>query len=783
MDWSWPERRKWVVNMARISASNTGKITINMNRFEGGMATDFKNGIPNSYYDSEALDTRSIPSQMSLEPGLRTIVNNDVITDLIQSMTQDQNGVKWALGDKGNVYRFDEKTNIPTLVGTIPEDGGAGIIYNQMTDYIYVSGQQSISSYGPVTGYGGLNKTIQPTWQYNVFSKSADISAGVTNLYNNATTNYNWYGRNNLGINGGVGANSGVTSVSQVGANPQAGVTGSGIPAYTNVNIPNGIIDVGNNNFTSFMPGIEPFYSIAVYIVAKGTGNLTLTLHDGNNNVVATASLTNANITANSYNEFVFPAPGVRSYLSGIATGAESLYHFHVSSSAGVDTFTFRSIGSINMTYDSQGYPTNSTTADMQGIDFILFCSRLVKTHNKLHPITLFTGSNMFMCVGNGDYVSTWNMNTGSQPSNSAFNRMAVILDPGYEVCGFTTNNQYLVIAAERRRTTEDGRTEGGMLYFWDGVSQNYNMKSEIPQGAPYGIQTYQNVSFFTVNGSLYAITQVGTPAIKVRLIAYQDGNFTGEPDATQVYPSMLAVRDTDLLIGFPSVSHNPHVRYGVYSWGNVELSYPDSFSRTYMLNANQTHPTTWTPENDLHIGCVINFIDQLYVSFSYKDANGNRVCGMDYLDNSSPTATSASWASLIYDGGANYKQKEFLRYKLNFEPLPEGCSVSAWYAINRGQPVVKDDGGNPFVCNTKGATELVVETSKGRFHEIQWGLTITAPEGNMKPVVITGAVFELSPLNEEVAVARDAQGDSFTPLTGEARPQGSITYTDEDVL
>ena len=739
-----------------------------MNRFDGGASTDYKNGIANSYWDAEALDNRSVPSQMSVLPGLTTI-SSTVITGLILAIVQDQMGIKWAVDLPGKVYRIDLSNNV-TVVGQLPEQSGGSIVYNQMTDYLFFPGQQAISSYGPITGYGGQS-TVQPTWQYNSLAQSADIGSGVTALWDNATSSYSGPYRNNLTS---VGANQGVTSISQVGGNPQAGISGSGVPAYSDITIPTSIDDADPSTYTSFSASIEPFYSFALYVVAKGTGNLIFTLHDGNNNVVSQVTIDNSAVTANAYNEFVFPAPGIRAYLGGAATGNSSLFHFHLTSSVASDTFTFRSIGSTLLAYDSMGNATNSTTADMTGVDFILFAYRMVKTNNGLHPAMLFTGNNMFMAIGNGDYISTWDMTMTGAPTNSSYRRGAISLDVGYATCSLTTNSAYLVISAERRQLDGNAKEQDGMIYYWDGISQNWISRVQVPQGSPYALQTFNNITYFTVNGTLYAVSQPGVPDMKIRLISYQNGNYTGRPDSTIVYPNMSCVRNTSLLMGYPSSSQNPAVRYGVYEWGSVELTYPNSFGRSYMLSANDTFPAVWTSANQLQMGCVYSFVDQMYVSWQYTDSSGTVQSGLDYMDNSSSTARNFSWASLVFDGGARYKQKQNLRYKINLTPLPAGCTVTGWYSINRGQPITVGADGTSYTITQTGSTELDIQPPMGRFHEIQWGFYGTTPAGNMVPPTFTGITYELSPLNQEVNVAPDDYSDDFVTPTG-TQPVGAI--------
>lgn len=889
-------------------AANTGKFIINMNRFEGGMSTDFKNGINNGFWDSECLDTRTAPSQMTVLPRFDTMKNTDgtnPITDLILDVIQDQTGVKWAIGKAGNLYKIDTDNQI-TLVGTIPEQSGGNLVYNQLSDMLYVPGQQCVSTYGPLTGYSGTNPSIQPVWHYNVWAQSASTYNGVVNLYDVATTTYSNHARNNLQT---VGTGAGITSPSQIGA-ARGTIAGTGTAqySYTNVTIPS-TIDESQANKTAFIPDVEPFYSIAVYIVKKGAGDITLTLHDTYNNVVAAVTIPNAQITENAYNEFVFNAPGIRSYTGATAAPQNGVYHFHLTSSAAADsvntnmmtngdfsngttgwtalngtiavnsttyhsspnsmkltnssvghgadststhftaghtyqvsawvyptasgqqvrieniqstngnflepatnyaplnssswnlisatytatqtgsgvriysnqsvdyyiddisivdvtnTYLFRSVGST-VSVTNGGYDQNSTTPDMSGIDFALFIYRMVQQNNQLHPATLFSAK---LCVGNGPYLTTYNMSMDADPDNSVYSRATWSMDAGYEACGMTTMSQYLVVLAERRRSGGDSRSQDGMIYFWDGMSQSYNMKIHVPQGSPYSPQVYDNVLYFTVNGSLYAVAGVGQPSMKVRLISYQNGNYTGKPDNTVVYPNMMTVRNTELLMAFPGQSDNPNVRYGVYSWGNVEMVYPSSFLRSFMLDADGAAPTSRSTKAKLEMGCLTNFVDDMYLSWGYQDAAGNMHYGLDRLNNSSKPARNFSWASLIYDGGSRYKQKRVERYKINFEPLTDGQKVYAWHSINRGQPVITN-------AATTGDTQLFVELPRGRFHECQWGFYGTNDDTVTIPEQFTGNAFEIDPLNEEVqTVGDDGQDDYTPPVTGADNPVGAI--------
>lgn len=701
-------------------AKNTNKFLINLGTFAGGMSVDFKNGVASSFYNSVALDFRKKSSQMSVLPGMSTVITN--LLDLPVAMLQDPTGTRWAIGDQGNLYRINT-SNVATKVAQLTSASGHGLVYNQLSDMLYISGQQTISLYGPIT-----STLTSPVFYPDLFGKSASVVSGVVNLYNPTTNNYDGIGRNNAQS---VGLNVGITNVSQVGNNTAVGATyGTYVPKTS--------ISEATGDFTVFAPDVEPFYSIAVFIGAKGTGDYTLTVHDGFNNKVGTVTITNANITANAFNEFVFPAPGIRSFTGAVQSGLSASYHFHVTSTVGD--------GAISSILDAS---TSTTTA--VGINFLLFVYRMVKTNNTWHPMVLFTGSTTLLCVGNGQYLSTYNLSNDQNPSNGVYQRERFPLDAGYEVCGLSVNNQYLVIAAEKRSTSTTNSYQDGFLYFWDGTNATYNFKIQIPMGAPYSLQTFNNLSYFVCNGSLYTWGG-GQQVIKIRPISYQNTDYLNTVDTTYINPNMMDSRSNLLMIGYPSKTTNIQNNYGIYSWGSVELVYPNSFGLSYQL-ANGL--TNFSSANLLQIGMIKNFVDTLYMSWKYTDASSVVHYGLDMTNNLSTPASTFSWDSLIYDGGARYKEKQGMRLKINCLPLPTGTTLTAYYAVDRGTKIQADTTGVSYSIGA-GATELLVELSNARFHELQWGFSGTTTSATTTPPTITGVVMEVDPLADEINVRLD---------------------------
>lgn len=693
---------------------DSGKLTINLNSFVGGESIDYKNGIANSFLNSQALDYRSKASQMSVLPGLTAVSGaSAVLVDLPVEMVQDPTGNRWILGDQGNIYKLDTD-DVLTKVATNTDGCGYGMVYNQLSDMLYITGQQSVSMYGPLQG--------TPALKDGIFGKSASNANGVVNLYQTTTTNWDGSARNNIQT---LATTQGVTAASQV-------TTNAGTNTYT---APTGAVSEATANVCAFSPDLEPFYSIAVYVKTKGTGNLILTLHDGFNRALATVTILNANITAGAYNEFVFPAPGIRSFTGAIQSGLSAAYHFHVTSTVADTT-----LGVI-------------TSGQLSTVDFILFNYRMVKTNNTWHPATLFTGNSFMMCIGNGQYLSTYNFANDANPSNYVWQRQRFPIDAGYEITSLSVNNQYLVIAAEKRSSSSSRNFQEGCLYFWDGQNATYNFKIQLPMGAPYSVYTFNNITYFICAGALYAWGG-GQQVIKVRPIAYQNTDYMGTTDTTIVNPNMMAPRFNILMIGYPSTTTNVNLKYGIYSWGSVELIYPNSFGYSYALS----HATyNYSASNNLQIGMIKNFVDTMYVA-SRKTVTGVTTYYLDRVDNSSQPASTFSWDSLIFDGGVRYKQKEASRLKISFLPWPANATLTAYWQLERGTKITADPISSAAYSPSTGDTSLVIDINK-RFYEASWGFTGTCSNPASIPT-ITGITMEIDPLQSEADLRVDDQAE-----------------------
>jgi len=378
------------------------------NSFVGGEAVDKKIGQANAFANSQSLDFRKQPSQMSVLPETRRD-DDGVITDLVQNEVMTESGRTYSIGSSGNVYTCSP-TGTWSLFGNIGESGTFGIDYRQDQNAIYITGTTKVSSI--------TNVSTTPTLNVGFYAESKST-------YNNST---------------------------QMGFNVNSDQTGGTLTTT----ILTSYVEGDTDQLRYFQTDVQPIYSIGVDIVSKGTGDWTLVVHDGLNNQLGTKTITNANLSDGQFNDFVFSTP----IQVNVGPNNAQTYHFHLTSTVGD--------GTIKSTVAN-----DLSTADME-----LYANRLVQTTNGIHPMTTFQ---QFVVIGNGRYLSVWEPLGEPEPSNSAWQRQKLTFPPGYEVCGLTVFNEYLVIATERS-TTGDNTPQEGIVFYWDGLSDTYNYFTRIPE-------------------------------------------------------------------------------------------------------------------------------------------------------------------------------------------------------------------------------------------------------------------------------------------------------------
>jgi len=628
--------------------------------FVGGLANDPKYGIKGSSAYLQGFDVRTAPSQMSVLPAA-TIEDNNVISDLILGEVMTADGTIYATGDTGVVYRRDATTGKWSVIG---QAGGAGgIDYRRDTDSVYITGNKSVSQIATVSAtpivnpdiYGSsvsryIDPTgvIQPTFQ----AGSANTTAIATTISENATAS------------------------------------------------------------RLFQTDIEPVSKISIFIVAKGTGNWTLTLEDGLDNILATVTVANASLHNNAFNDFVFsnatngqvrlyPAPNARTY------------HIHVTSTVADGTVSSQSINNLG-------------TCDLE-----VWADRLVYPTNGLHPMDRFL---QYEIIGNANYISIWEPIT-FPPTNDEWVREKLTLPTEYENCGLAHTNEFLVAAFEKVSSNTMMSPQEGLIIFWDGTSTTYNYDVPITEGAPYGLHVYQNVVYYYAGGYLWAMTSPTTQPVALRRMPLSNTEFSGTNSPIKLYPQAMTTRRGTQLIGYPGMTTNTSAVFGVWGWGATDKNFPQSLTYNYVIS---TGSQNYSNANNLRIGMVKSFDDLLHISWR-DDANGK--FGIDKVDNTVVPAGTAVWQSLVVDNGyaGKYKGAEYIEA---YYSLPAGCTLQFAYQLNSSGTWVYDT--NLYSSTTLwqghsgyarfGVTADASGNPIGTFREIQMQVIITTPNTTTQP-------------------------------------------------
>lgn len=621
--------------------------TLTIQEFYAGQSSDPSIGPKASFSYARALEFRRNPSQLSVLPGTRKI-SEGVVTDLITNIVQVGDGERFAFGNTGKFYKIDT-SNVITSVSSTMTSGAAGLLYRSDSDAIYAATDTTIERYAPISGTPTFDQT------YGV-SKSIDPGC----------------------ISSGGGA------------------------TYT---LPTSI---NESESFSFVPDIEPFYSIKVKVVSKGTGNWTLTLHDGLDTVLGTSTVTNANLTNGQLNEFVFGSQ-VRAYVKPNAR----TYHVHLTSTV------------------ADGTVQVATASTLSTADYEVWAYRLVDTVNGLHPMAQFL---QYTLIGNGNYLAVWEPLSPEAPPNNEFQRHRLTFPDGYEVCGIATIDEFAVIACEKRSSDATKDFQEGKLFLWDGSAQTYNQIINVSGGSPDSIFTYNNYPHFYVNGSLCAWLG-GRNVVQIRPMASSGSDYRDTSDSTRTYPNMMTVRDGILHLGFPSTTTNTSIEHGVYTWGTLNKDYPSSFGYGYVISTGRILNSLGT----LELGCVRNFGDELYIS--WKDGASY---GLDLVDSYSDPAPVAKFRSRRFDAGSARKKKLALKMAIDAQALPAGVVVT---------PVSKVDDASEttFPTMVEGDTEKSVSFQSKKFKKITIGFDIATT--GTEPAVIYADSLSWNPLSNETAI------------------------------
>lgn len=702
-----------------MAVGNNGTRLVGSTEFYGGLSTDDKIGIENSYADGECLDVRKSPSQMTVLPMSRKLPDGNVITGLMTAMTQSKDGDIWGIDEGGKLYEIDANSNV-TVVGTSATSSGFSLEYSDIDDALWAAdGGHKLLSYGKIMNPMGITRTS------NVFEYLNDDSEYIVNA---------------IEIQYGTGAQYFYQS------NPdiirENGTETCQVPTTIDESV------VAGTELTSklkqyaglFLPACTPIVRVGIGFTAKGTGTVQLVIHDEQDNVVASSVAMNADdVLTSGYTMFdVRPNP---------ATAAGPANQLCPVPWAG-DTIEAGSVYHIHIVASTSGYVVRTSVAGDMSLTLDLSAQAYVlhDTYNGKHPMTMFDK----LYIGNGRYVATKGPSPINLVNDTILIQDALRLDDGFEVCCFGSSDEYLMIGAEKYNARADRGFQAGRIYFWDRQTEAPNFYVDCTMGAPKAIFNLGNIVYIIVAGALYAYTG-GKELVKVRTLKGTDTEYSGASSVTEVNPNMMAVRREVLVIGFPSNTTAYTIRHGIYAFGSIDKNYPNCFTYNYKIPGETVADTIEQYNSDtqrLRIGCVYNFNDTLFYSYEVRTYDPDTEewttdTALAVVDNQSGTSTSYIWKSLQYDAGAPYLEKMALRIGVFFNPLPANTTITPIYRIDDGPWVAVEEAkavAGDRLCHC--------EINK-RFHELQYGFIGTTGNDNLTPV-IKQVSAEIRVLNEE---------------------------------
>jgi len=422
-------------------------------------------------------------------------------------------------------------------------------------------------------------------------------------------------------------------------------------------------IDEGASHRQTFVPTKDPQKSISVDISDTGDdSDWTLTVHDALNRTVATKTVVHADLVTGDF-EFIFSTPWTP------VIGAS--YHFHLVASTATGT----------------PLVVAGTSNNLETAQFVSYYQFLV-TDEDYHPIEQILN---LLAFGNGRYVATYD--------GASYDPHALTLPSGYKVRCLAKWREYLAIGTWKGDSVES--YDDSIIFFWDGFSETYNFYISVPQGAVNAMLGSQGTLYFVAGykGDLLEYTG-GDKASKVKRLP---GIGVGEQ--IEIMPGALTMWQTLLRIG-AGVTDSSTIEQGVYTWGSLNINYPDSLSYDHTISTGNSQ------NSNIKIGMLLPVEEKLLIG--WKD---NVSYGLDVIDPAGDLYPTGSVEFRIRDEDVVWKEKIALLVRADFEPLNSGESVGLQYKLDRESSWSTEQ----VITSASDATDRNrLQIAKGRHREYQ---------------------------------------------------------------
>jgi len=438
----------------------------------------------------------------------------------------------------------------------------------------------------------------------------------------------------------------------------------------------------------TFVPTKDPQKSVEVLVAGKGTGDWTLTVHDAQNRVMATKTLTNAQMSAGDI-EFTFSS--VWRPVIG------QTYHFHITSTV------------------NDGTVTTTTSSDLETVDYHTYYQFLVD--DVYHPTKQIIN---VLAIGNERYLATYD--------GSSYDPHRLTLPSGHRIRALARWNEYLAIGTWQGTTVKS--KDKGHIFLWNGYSKTYDFDFEVPEGAINALQGNEGVLHMIVGHKGQHLKYIGgnkpTPVRRVPKMT----------DATyiEVYPGAMTMWGALLRTGWAGNSDNSVVERGVYTYGTITDTQPETLSYDYPISTGTRTGT------GVQIGAVIPVNDQLLIS--WKDGVAY---GVDVVDPTAAPFATGTLELLIGDNSEIWREKLFDVARGDFEALNSGESMTVKYKLDKASNWTSSDAEA-----TAGAKKVRLPVLGTRYKEAQVAIDFATSVSTSPALLGLGYSFDDNKTEED---------------------------------